>query len=166
MPRLIGWREWATLPDLGIDAIEVKADTGARTSALHAVAIRSIKIDGNEWVEFEVDGNNGNITSTKARVVDHRTVRDSGGHEETRVAVETTLRMGGEEWPIELTLTDRETMGFRMLLGRTAMKGHFYVDADAKFILDHKPARAKRPRKMNRPEEQVVIHNSDRQEEE
>ena len=157
MPRLIGWREWATLPELGIDCIEVKADTGARTSALHAVAIRSIKINGDEWVEFDLeseDTSTSTTTSAKARVIDHRIVRDSGGHEETRVAVETTLKMGGEEWLIELTLTDREAMGFRMLLGRTAMAGRFYVDASEKFILDHKPARAARTRKLSRQEEE------------
>lgn len=153
MPRLIGWREWATLPDLGIDCIEVKADTGARTSALHAVAIRSMKIDNKEWVEFELESDDSaNTTSAKARVIDHRTIRDSGGHEETRVTIETTLCMGGEEWPIELTLTDRQSMGYRMLLGRTAMAGRFYVDADQKFILDNKPAKATR--------------NADKQEEE
>lgn len=156
MARLIGWREWATLPELGIDCIEVKADTGARTSALHAVAIRSIKIDNEEWVEFELaseDTANQKITSAKARVINHRIVRDSGGHEETRVAVETTLKMGGEEWPIELTLTDRETMGFRMLLGRTAMAGRFYVDSTQKFILGHKPTKASHTRTASKQEE-------------
>ena len=157
MARLIGWREWATLPELGIDCIEVKADTGARTSALHAVAIRSIKIDNEEWVEFELESEdtaNQNVTSAKARVINHRVVRDSGGHEETRVAIETTLQMGGEEWSIELTLTDRETMGFRMLLGRTAMAGRFYVDANEKFILDNRPAKAGRTRTVSKQEEE------------
>lgn len=157
MARLIGWREWATLPDLGIDCIEVKADTGARTSALHAMGITSTKIDGEEWVEFELenkDSSTDSAISTKARVIDHRTVRDSGGHEETRVVITTNLRMGGEEWPIELTLTDRKAMGFRMLLGRTAMAGHFYVDAMEKFILDHTPTKATRTRKVSRQEEE------------
>jgi len=135
VPRLIGWREWAALPDLGIKRIKLKADTGARTSALHAVAIRSIKKNDEEWVEFELEADD---TPKQARVIDHRSVRDSGGREEIRVTVETTLLMGENSWPIELTLTDRDTMGFRMLLGRTAMKDRFYVDSNASYLLGGK----------------------------
>ena len=135
MPRLIGWREWAALPDLGIDRIKLKADTGARTSALHAVAIHSIRENDEEWVEFEFDSQGQHAGPRRAKAIDHRTVRDSGGHEETRVTIETTLQMGKEQWPIELTLTDREEMGFKMLLGRTAMQNRFYVDASESYLL-------------------------------
>jgi len=132
VPRLIGWREWAALPDLGVNRIKLKADTGARTSALHAVAIRSIQKNAEEWVEFELESD---AAPKQARVVDHRSIKDSGGREEIRVTIETTLQMGDACWPIELTLTDRETMGFRMLLGRTAMQDRFYVDSNASYLL-------------------------------
>ena len=135
MPRLIGWREWAALPDLGIKRIKLKADTGARTSALHALAIQSIKKNDEEWVEFKLDADQAPI---QAKVVDHRAVKDSGGREEVRVTVETTLHMGDDSWPIELTLTDREAMGFRMLLGRTAMQDRFYVDSSESYLLGGK----------------------------
>ena len=146
MARLIGWREWVALPDLNIKCIKAKADTGARSSALHAVAIRSIKIDNEEWVEFDLDSevSRRDATPRRARVIDHRTVRDSGGHEETRVTVMTTLRMNRENWPIELTLTDRENMGFRLLLGRTALNGHFYVDPDESYLLGRRTHQGER----------------------
>ncbi len=138
MAKLVGWREWVSLPALGVDRIKVKVDTGARTSALHAFKLTSILVDGEEWVEFDLhplQNNTQVVVSCRAPVKEHRTVRDSGGHEETRVVIETTVGLGGDEWPIEMTLTDRENMGFRMLLGRTSIKNRFYVDPTQAFIL-------------------------------
>ena len=155
MPRLIGWREWAALPDLGIKRIHLKADSGARTSALHAQGVRALQIDGEEWVEFALDADvadsegDADAGLRRARVIDCRTIKDSGGHTESRVVIETTLKMAGERWPIELTLTDRENMGFRMLLGRTAMSGRFYVDPEASYLL----GAHKRSKQLEREEE-------------
>ena len=162
MPRLIGWREWAALPELGIDRIKLKADTGARTSALHALAIRSIKRNNEEWVEFELAEN---AAPRQARVIDHRTIRDSGGHEETRVTVETLVAMGDDAWSIELTLTDREAMGFRMLLGRTAMQDRYYVDSNASFLLG-KPSNTKSQSETGLKQKQNTNIDAQSQEEE
>jgi hypothetical protein len=162
MPRLIGWREWAALPELGIDRIKLKADTGARTSALHALAIRSIKRNNEEWVEFELAEN---AAPRQARVVDHRTIRDSGGHEETRVTVETLIAMGDDAWTVELTLTDREAMGYRMLLGRTAMQNRYYVDSNASYLLG-KPPKVNAQAKQGPTQNQHTSKDAQSQEEE
>lgn len=138
MAKLLGWREWASLPDLGVDRVKVKVDTGARTSALHAFKLMSYLEDGEEWVRFGLHPLQRNVeleVDCIARVKDHRTVRDSGGHEEVRVVIETDVMVGEDRWPIELTLTDRENMGFRMLLGRNAIKQRFYVDPTQSFVL-------------------------------
>ena len=137
MARLIGWREWVSLPDLGVDRVKVKVDTGARTSVLHAFKLQAFLEDGEEWVTFGLHPIQDNTTlevECKAKVKEHRVVRDSGGHEETRVVIETHVTLGDETWPIELTLTDRENMAFRMLLGRTALVNRFYVDPVQSFL--------------------------------
>ena len=138
MARLIGWREWVSLPDLGVDRVKVKVDTGARTSVIHAYQLQSFLEDGEEWVTFglhPIQDNTALAVECRAKVKEHRTVRDSGGHEETRVVIETSVSMGGEVWPVELTLTDRENMTFRMLLGRTAIVNRFYVDPAQSFLM-------------------------------
>lgn len=136
-PARIGWREWARLPELGIDAIKVKVDTGARTSALHAFEVKTFMQDGREWVRFRIHPLQKNTElecECVCPVLDRRQVSDSGGHIEERVVIQADIEMGGRRWPIEITLTDRETMKFRMLLGRTAMKG-LHVDPQASFLL-------------------------------
>lgn len=138
MATLLGWREWIALPDLGIESIKVKVDTGARTSALHAFNLTSERIDDQEWVSFQFNplpDNNEVTLNCRAQVIEHRVIKDSGGHEETRVVIETNVLLGEEQWPIELTLTDRESMGFRMLLGRNAIKGRYFVDPTHSFLL-------------------------------
>ena len=138
MAKLAGWREWVSLPDLQVDRVKVKVDTGARTSALHAFELQAELVDGEEWVSFRLHPLQDNTqveVACRAPVKEHRVVRDSGGHEETRVVIETQVTLAGDTWPIELTLTDRENMGFRMLLGRTALTGMFYVDPTQSFIL-------------------------------
>ena len=138
MAKLVGWREWVRLPELGVDRVKVKVDTGARTSALHAQDLVSFREGEQEFVSFTLHPlqNNTQVAlQCKAPVLEHRVIKDSGGHEETRVVIETTVELGDDVWPIELTLTDREQMGFRMLLGRKALRSRFYVDPTRSFQL-------------------------------
>jgi hypothetical protein len=133
----LGWREWADLPELGLTDIKVKVDTGARTSALHAFELRSFEENGKERVEFKMHPNQRDrqtVVVCTADIKDEREVRDSGGHVENRWVIETPVTIGGETWPIELTLTARDDMLFRMLLGRTAMRGRVIVDPSRSFL--------------------------------
>lgn len=141
---VVGWREWVALPDLHIGAIKVKVDTGARTSALHAFDVETYRRGGREYVKFEVHPaqrtDRGAVTAS-ARVVDRRDIKSSTGHLQTRYVIETTLALGEHRYPIELTLTNRDEMGFRMLLGRAAVRGHFLVDPARSFLVGKKPGR-------------------------
>ena len=132
----VGWREWASLPELGIDAIKMKVDTGARTSAIHAFEVESFTRDDTEWVRFSLHPiqDQPQVTVCEAPVLDRRVVTDSGGHKEERPVILTEIDLGGRRWPIEITLTDRETMKFRMLLGRTAMT-EIRVEPTESFLL-------------------------------
>jgi hypothetical protein len=134
---VLGWREWARLPDLGVRAIKVKLDTGARTSALHAFGLRRYVRDGADMVRFEIHSLQRSAVSTveaDAVVIDEREVRNSGGGTEIRPVVRTTIQIGESRWPIELTLTRRDEMGFRMLLGRQALRGRALVDPGRSFL--------------------------------
>ncbi len=142
LKAVIGWREWLALPALGIPAIKAKVDTGARTSALHTFHTEIYRQNNRLFVRFMVhpiQRRTDVVVTCTAAVLDRRTVSDSGGHRETRYVVETPLRMGESEWTIELTLTDRDSMLFRMLLGRTAMGGRLIVDPEASFLGGGKP---------------------------
>lgn len=135
---IVGWREWVGLPALGIGAIKAKVDTGARTSCLHTFAIEEYQKHDQKWVKFMVHPiQDDNVTEQEchAKVVDRRSVRDSGGHETTRYVIETTLVIGDESYLIEMTLTARDNMRFRMLLGRTAMEGRLVVDPKASYLV-------------------------------
>ena len=135
---LVGWRETLSLPGLGIEEINAKIDTGARTSCLHAFKVESFKKDEALWVRFWIHPMQHNTdieTVCEAKVIDERIVRDSGGHEESRYVIESELRIGGESWPIEITLTNRENMAFRMLLGRTAIHNRIIVDPVESFLV-------------------------------
>ncbi len=134
----LGWREWLALPFLNIPAIKAKIDTGARTSALHVFELEPYQENGTQYVRFGLHPLQHRTDITvygTAPVVDQRIVRDSGGHQENRYVIETPVRVGADEWPIELTLTNREDMLFRMLLGRTAMRGHLLVDPARAYIM-------------------------------
>ena len=136
--EIIGWREWVSLPELGIAHIKTKVDTGAKTSALHAFYVQPFERDGVAWVRFGVhplQSLTSTVVDCEARVKALRNVTDSGGHIEMRHVIETPMLINGEVRDIELTLTDRENMRFRMLLGRRALKRRFAVDSGKSFVL-------------------------------
>lgn len=133
----VGWREWVGLPEFGIDRIKAKIDTGASTSAIHAVHIHRFVEDGRPRVRFEVHPLQRRTDVTMvcvADVLDERVVTSSTGHREKRLVVRTRLAIGGRSWPIALTLANRDSMGFRMLLGRAAMHGRLLVDPSASYL--------------------------------
>lgn len=128
---IIGWREWVSLPDLGIKFIKAKIDTGARSSSLHAFDLEIYEQDQTQWARFKVNPVQRNeqweILST-APVIDMRSIRSSSGQSEIRPVVKSNVVMMGQTFEIELTLTDRNQMGFRMLLGREAFRRRFLID--------------------------------------
>jgi hypothetical protein len=134
----IGWREWVALSDLGVERMKAKIDTGARTSALHAFDIQLYTKRGQDWVRFTVhpyQKNDTDIRMCTCPLRESRVVTNSGGTREQRFVIETQLTLGNQTWPIEMTLTNRDQMGFRMLLGRTAIKGRFLVDPGKSFCV-------------------------------
>ncbi|MGB3494780.1 MAG: ATP-dependent zinc protease [Elainellaceae cyanobacterium] len=139
---LIGWREWLTLPELGISSIKAKIDTGARTSSLYAFNIEPFDRDGVHHVRFKVHPSQHDETETiesEAPLLDQRQVKNSGGKAELRPVILTPVSLNGQLWPIELTLTHRRGMQFRMLLGREAVRKRFLVDPGRSYLQSSRP---------------------------
>jgi hypothetical protein len=133
---IIGWREWLAIPELGIPQIKAKVDTGARSSSLHAIDIQLVEREGVQWVRFKVlpwQGKTQGCLEAEVPVVEFRTVKSSTGHITQRPVILVGVEMMGQRWPIEVTLASRHKMGFRMLLGREAVRGRFLVDAGGSY---------------------------------
>ncbi len=142
----IGWREYVSLPDLKIPAIKAKVDTGARSSSLHAFEMELYRKDGLDYVRFKihpVQRNDQLVVEVETPVFDLRRVRSSSGDSSVRPVIVTVVELLGVAWPIELTLANRDQMGFRMLLGREAMRGRMLVDPGNSYF-GGKPKRKKK----------------------
>lgn len=138
---IIGWREHLALPDLGIQGVKAKIDTGARSSALHAFDVEIFEDQGKQMVSFKVhpyQRDTSHTTTAVAELLDQRLVRNSGGQATVRPVILTTVELisavKAHRWLIELTLTNRDVMGFRMLLGRQAVRQRFLVDAGRSYL--------------------------------
>jgi hypothetical protein len=135
---VIGWREWLGFPELGIKNIKAKIDTGARTSALHAFDIEPFVKKGKKYVAFKVhpfQKDWKSVTRCVAEMVDERSIKDSGGRSSMRPVISTRIKIGELSWMIEVTLINRDEMGFRMLIGREAIRGHLLVNPGNSFLL-------------------------------
>ena len=144
---LIGWREWARLPANGIDWIKAKIDTGARTSSLHAYDIEEFTRGGRDWVRFRIrpwQESLDDITEVELRVHDRRVIRSSSGHSEDRIVVRMRIELAGRAVKAEVTLTNRDEMGFRMLIGREALRQGFRIDPAKSFLGGRAPKLARR----------------------
>lgn len=144
---VIGWREWVKMPDLHVENIKAKIDTGAKTSAIHAENIKFIKRKGRELVKFDIyplQKNKRKKNTATAELFDMRQVRSSNGQMEKRPVIITDIELDGEKWPIEMTLTKRDVMGFRMLLGRQAFQGRYLIDVDKSFLAEKRQKKIKK----------------------
>jgi hypothetical protein len=128
---IIGWREWIELPDLNIRRIKAKIDTGARSSAIHVFDLEEFVKDKSAWIRFKLHPRQRKVVpvhSCEAKILDYREIRSSSGITTRRPVIETTLKILGLNLNIELSLANRDQMGFRMLLGRQAFRQYFLVD--------------------------------------
>ena len=144
---LTGWREWVSLPDAGVDWIKAKIDTGARTSSLHAFDVQEFEREGEEWVRFRVkpwQESQDDATVVECPVHDRRRVRSSSGHAQDRLVVNLAIRLVDRLVVSEVTLSNRDQMGFRMLIGREALRRGFIVDPARSFLGGRAPKEARR----------------------
>ena len=135
---ILGSEEWCSFPEIGIPTIKARVDSGAKTSALHAINIAPFIKNEANWVRFDINPIQNNLKTVihcEAALVDKRIVKSSSGFREQRYVIRTNLKIGDSMWPIEMTLTNRDSMGFRMLLGREAMSGRVLVDPEEKYLL-------------------------------
>ncbi|WP_427870437.1 ATP-dependent zinc protease family protein [Leucobacter luti] len=144
---LTGWREWVSLPDIGVPWVKAKIDTGAQTSALHATGIEEFEQDGAPWVRFRAhpwQRADSDEVCVELPIHDRRIVRSSSGHAQERPVVLMHIGLVGREIEAEVTLTDRDEMVFRMLIGREALRRDFLVDSSASFLGGRPPRRIRR----------------------
>ena len=135
---IIGWREWVTLPTLGVPRIKAKIDTGARTSALHAFDITETYKGRKTIVHFKLSplrGQPSKVLAVEAPLIDKRIVKDSHGRKSLRPVIAIAIELGGVRWDIEVTLIDRSDMAFRMLLGRQAVRARFLINPGRSYLL-------------------------------
>lgn len=132
---IIGWREWVGFPNLGVEQVNAKIDTGAKSSAIHAFDIKQTQIDGEDYLEFCLLAHKDRKVVCCERIFEHRTIRSSNGQSERRYVIQTTMALGDQLRAIELTLTNREAMEHRLLIGRDALQGDFVVDPEASYLM-------------------------------
>lgn len=142
MPERVGWREWVKLPDLGIKRLKCKVDTGAKNSALHTFELSTFEKKGQKWVRFSIHTDEhdlSKIQQCEAKVQDFREVTDSGGNVTTRYFIETTIEIGDHKIRAPVSLASRDTMAFKMLLGRSALhKAKLIVNPAKSFLQGEK----------------------------
>ena len=143
---VIGWREWLKLPDLGVKSIKVKVDTGARSSALHVFDMEAFERDDEDWVRFSIytsQRSGKSVVESEAKVLEYRSIKSSSGKASMRPVIITNVTLLDQTFPVELTLANRDEMGFRMLLGRQAMRRRFLVDPSGSYY-NGRPKRKKK----------------------
>ncbi|WP_394129776.1 ATP-dependent zinc protease [Shewanella maritima] len=135
--KVVGWQEWAIFPEINYERIKMKVDTGAKTSCLHAFKIEPFTQEGKPWIKVWLHPQQDSHREVVCNfaVFDRRNVKDSGGHVTQRYVIKTPVVIGQQQFDIELTLTARDNMQFRMLLGRRALDGRYLVDSSASFLL-------------------------------
>ncbi|MCA8923342.1 MAG: ATP-dependent zinc protease [Planctomycetes bacterium] len=162
---VIGWREWVGLPELGVSWVKAKVDTGARSSSLHAFDLEIVERRGKAWVTFSVhplQRSSALTVRARAEILEFRRVRSSSGQTSERPVIVTQVAFGDEVWPIEVTLANRDEMGFRMLLGREACRTRFLVDSGRSFYgakppLSYRRAKSRKKTKKKKKKKKKPI---------
>ena len=159
---VIGWREWVKLPTLGIDKIKVKVDSGARSSSIQAVKLKTFERDGEQWVRFRIhpiQRSSKNTVEVEAKILEFRSIRSSNGIAKVRPVILVDVELLGQVWQVELTLASRDNMGFRMLLGREAFRDRFLVDG-GKSYYGGRPERRKKVIKQVKRDSESQNHGA------